>query len=435
MFSEDCHYNMPSFLHQVFIYVYMCIINTHRSHDDVKVKYGVSHSCTAECYYYVLCSVVIYGFVMTWLKCTIIILMQLCIYYDIWQWFNPLWPSDAIWRRISWSTLVQVMAWCLMAPSHCLNQCWLVINDVLWYSSEIKFTAHIQAHGGTTEEGNCSYLLPRAAEAGSNGTNKGQIHKVAVDEIARFLVYRMNVIRSQLTANTGIPVCLVLEIWQFKVFTGKEVTPLHEEGNSLQFRAGKKATHFIANDSLIYDKQIRLNPKKGANVKSWTGNICVTMWWADENHVFDTTSWWCQEHDRDRMATFETHFKKFYSCEMTTKCNISWDCRSTLFVYTNWFLSVLHVEVDPFRINLKFCHYGNSQCRDECYTTALSMRCGYGLTHGTKRRKNNQSEKLNHLYKTKYTKLFWYQVSRLRLYKMRVLKYYVENKAQLETWK
>ena len=35
------------------------------------------------------------------------------------------------------------------------------------------------------------------------------------------------------------------------------------------------------------------------------------------------------------------------------------------------------------------------------------MRFSYGLTHGTKRRKDNQSEKLNHLYKTKYTKLFW----------------------------
>ena len=94
-------------------------------------------------------------------------------------------------------------------------------------------------HGGTTEEGNCSYLIPRAAAAGSNGTNTGQIHKVPVDEMARFLVYIMNVIRSQLSANTEIPVCLVQEIWQFKVFTGKEVTPLHEEGNS-----GKKATHF-----------------------------------------------------------------------------------------------------------------------------------------------------------------------------------------------
>ena len=99
-------------------------------------------------------------------------------------------------------------------------------------------------HGGTTEEGNCSYLLPCAAAAGLNGTNKDQIHTVSVDDIARFLVYRMDVTRSQLTANTGIPVCLVREIWQFKVFTGKEVTPFHEEGNSLQFRAGKKETHF-----------------------------------------------------------------------------------------------------------------------------------------------------------------------------------------------
>ena len=99
-------------------------------------------------------------------------------------------------------------------------------------------------HGGTTEEGNCSYLLPRAAATGSKGTNKGQIPKVPFDEFARCLVYRMGVTRSQFSANTGIPVCLVREIWQFKVLTGKEVTPLHEEGNSLQFRAGKKATHF-----------------------------------------------------------------------------------------------------------------------------------------------------------------------------------------------
>ena len=35
------------------------------------------------------------------------------------------------------------------------------------------------------------------------------------------------------------------------------------------------------------------------------------------------------------------------------------------------------------------------------------MRSGYGLIHGTKRHKNNQAEKLNQIYKTKYTKLFW----------------------------
>ena len=45
-------------------------------------------------------------------------------------------PSDAIWRWRSWSTLVQVMACCLTALSHYLNQCWLIISKVLWLSTE-----------------------------------------------------------------------------------------------------------------------------------------------------------------------------------------------------------------------------------------------------------------------------------------------------------
>ena len=36
----------------------------------------------------------------------------------------------------------------------------------------------------------------------------------------------MNETRSQSNANNGILVCLVREIWQFKVFAGKEVTAL-----------------------------------------------------------------------------------------------------------------------------------------------------------------------------------------------------------------
>ena len=52
---------------------------------------------------------------------------------------NSLWPSDAIRCQTSWSTLVQVMACCLTAPSHYLNQCWHVINEVLWHS----FQGHV----------------------------------------------------------------------------------------------------------------------------------------------------------------------------------------------------------------------------------------------------------------------------------------------------
>ena len=49
---------------------------------------------------------------------------------------HTLWPNDAIWGHRSGSTLAQVMACCLTAPSHYLNQCWLIISKVLWHSSE-----------------------------------------------------------------------------------------------------------------------------------------------------------------------------------------------------------------------------------------------------------------------------------------------------------
>ena len=53
---------------------------------------------------------------------------------------NSLRPSDAIWRHRTMSTLAQVMACCLTAPSHYLNQCWLIISKVHWYSYEGNLT-------------------------------------------------------------------------------------------------------------------------------------------------------------------------------------------------------------------------------------------------------------------------------------------------------
>ena len=49
------------------------------------------------------------------------------------QWVNTLWSRDDIWQGTG-STLVQVMARCLSAPSHYSNQCWL-ISKVRWQSS------------------------------------------------------------------------------------------------------------------------------------------------------------------------------------------------------------------------------------------------------------------------------------------------------------
>ena len=38
--------------------------------------------------------------------------------------------GDPIWCHRSWSTLAQVMAWCLTAPGHYQNQSWLLFNTL-----------------------------------------------------------------------------------------------------------------------------------------------------------------------------------------------------------------------------------------------------------------------------------------------------------------
>ena len=54
-------------------------------------------------------------------------------------------PSDTIWRQKSGSTLAQVMACCLTASSHYLNQCWFTISKVHWHSFEYNFTRDTSA--------------------------------------------------------------------------------------------------------------------------------------------------------------------------------------------------------------------------------------------------------------------------------------------------
>ena len=49
-----------------------------------------------------------------------------CCWVSSWSRVNSLWPSDAITWQGTESTLAQVMAWCRQAPSHYLNQCWLI---------------------------------------------------------------------------------------------------------------------------------------------------------------------------------------------------------------------------------------------------------------------------------------------------------------------
>ena len=40
----------------------------------------------------------------------------------------------------SWSTLVQIMAWCHLAPSHYLDQCWLIISNLTEKAFQFVFS-------------------------------------------------------------------------------------------------------------------------------------------------------------------------------------------------------------------------------------------------------------------------------------------------------
>ena len=84
-------------------------------------------------------------------------------------------------------------------------------------------------------------FFPTRPRPDQRGTNTGQIRKVPVYEITRFLVYRMGETRSQMGANNEILVCLVREIWQFKLFAGKEVTAVPAtRGEGGYWRRGRR---------------------------------------------------------------------------------------------------------------------------------------------------------------------------------------------------
>ena len=100
----------------------------------------------------------------------------------------------------------------------------------------------------STEEGNCSYLLPRAPATDQRGIHTDQIRKVPVYEITWFFEYRMGETRSQLGANNGILTCLGREIWQFKLFARKEVTAVPAtRGEGGHWRRGRRLLYLCWN--------------------------------------------------------------------------------------------------------------------------------------------------------------------------------------------
>ena len=55
------------------------------------------------------------------------------------------------WRYRTGSTLVQIMACCLMALSHCMYQYWLTISETSWHLAEGKFTTTKKTVSLTTQ--------------------------------------------------------------------------------------------------------------------------------------------------------------------------------------------------------------------------------------------------------------------------------------------
>ena len=105
---------------------------------------------------------------------------------------------------------------------------WWVINNTLqlfrYEANALWFLTLDRITVGQRKKVTAVTFFPARPRSDQRGTNTGQIRKVPAYEMTWFLVYRMGETRSQLAANDEILVCLVREIWQFKLFAGKEVT-------------------------------------------------------------------------------------------------------------------------------------------------------------------------------------------------------------------
>ena len=83
----------------------------------------------------------------------------IALYKPLWDVIHTLWSSDAICQHISESTLAKIMTCCLTTPRRYLDQCWLLISEVLWCCNFISLYKEFENHNfeitaiypGTTE--------------------------------------------------------------------------------------------------------------------------------------------------------------------------------------------------------------------------------------------------------------------------------------------
>ena len=76
------------------------------------------------------------------------------------------WGLVTPWRHGTRSTLAQVMAWCLTAPSHYLNQCWLIIGEVPRHSSQGIILRWCEDINQWNKSENCSFKMSSRSPRG-----------------------------------------------------------------------------------------------------------------------------------------------------------------------------------------------------------------------------------------------------------------------------
>ena len=139
---------------------------------------------------------------------------------------NSLWPSDAIWRDRSMSTLAHVMAWCLMAPSHYMNQCWLIISQVC-YSHKSNFIGIAQDVDLGNKLVNCIFLIifPSARGQWVSSLRPKQCGQCFAEDtcICIYLFERQSL-------SISIEICS-LSVHQFSIGSGNDLVPNRWETN------------------------------------------------------------------------------------------------------------------------------------------------------------------------------------------------------------
>ena len=88
------------------------------------------------------------------------------IYIYIYKSWNLQITHCATWYHRNAPALVQLKDWCHLARNHHMKQCWQIINEVLWHSSDANLTGNYQGIYPWYEFQNCKYKITALSPMG-----------------------------------------------------------------------------------------------------------------------------------------------------------------------------------------------------------------------------------------------------------------------------